>query len=233
MHYWDGPEVIEKEGVTLHAVCEPYKFYTDGRRSIPQTIKFATNLAPHLLREDFDIVDCQQFPYFPIFVAKLHELVWDTTFVMTWYEVWDDYRYDYLGWKGAFGQAVERATVVLPDTIIPLSSYIADDLTTIGRTNDIHVVENGVDYHGLRELPAAEADWDITYVGRFAEHKNVDWLLDAVATASDELDGEVETCIVSDGPERDDLERHAECVGVADHIHFWGSSRPVGAPSAT
>ena len=65
---------------------------------------------------------------------------------MTWYEVWDDYCYDYLGWKGAFGQAVERASVVLPEMIVPISSYIADDLATIGRTNDVHVVENGVDY---------------------------------------------------------------------------------------
>jgi hypothetical protein len=64
MHYWDGPETIEKEGVILHGVCEPYELYTDGRRFIPQAIKFAANLAPHLLREDFDIIDCQQFPYF-------------------------------------------------------------------------------------------------------------------------------------------------------------------------
>jgi hypothetical protein len=61
---------------------------------------------------------------------------------VTWYEVWDDY----LGWKGAFGQAVERASVVLPDMIVPISSYIVDDLATIGRTNNVHVVENGVDY---------------------------------------------------------------------------------------
>jgi glycosyltransferase involved in cell wall biosynthesis len=62
----------------------------------------------------------------------------------------------------------------------------------------------------------------VTYVGRFSEHKYVDWLLEAVATACDELDREVETCIVGDGSERESPERHAEAVGVADHVHFQG-----------
>jgi glycosyltransferase involved in cell wall biosynthesis len=83
-------------------------------------------------------------------------------------------------------------------------------------------VENGVDYHGLKEIPAADEDWDITYVGRLAEHKNVNWLLDAVATVSDELGCEVETCIVGDGPEREALEDRAEAVSISDHVHFQG-----------
>lgn len=222
MHYWDGPDTYDRDGVAYHGVCDPYELYAGGRRSIPQAIKFAARLTPHLLREEFDIVDCQQFPYLPIVTSKLHELVWESTVVVTWYEVWDDYWYDYLGWKGVFGRAIERATVDLPDTIVPISSAIRDDLADLGRTQGLAVVENGVDYHGLRELPAADEDWDVVYVGRLAEHKHVDWLLDAVKTASECVGRDIEVCIVGDGPERDALEAHAERVGVDDHVAFHG-----------
>ncbi|WP_159900234.1 glycosyltransferase family 4 protein [Salinirussus salinus] len=222
MHYWDGPAVMTKEGVTLHGVCEPRELYVDGRRSIPQALTFAASLVPPLLREDFDIIDCQEFPYFPCFVGKGHELLRDSTLVVTWYEVWDDYWHDYLGWKGVFGQAVERATVRLADTVVPISEYIASDLRAIGRTHGLEVVENGVDFDGLQDIPAADADWDLVYVGRLSEHKNVDLLLDAAAIASGRMDRELSCCIVGDGPERDRLEAHAKDVGVADQVDFLG-----------
>lgn len=222
MHYWDGPAIMERESVTLHGVCEPYDLYTDGRRSIPQAIKFAVHLTPQLLRKDFDVIDCQQFPYFPIFVAKAHELLRQSNLVVTWYEVWDDYWTDYLGTKGVFGKTIERLTVRLPDTIVPISSSIRDDLRALGRTHGLHVVENGVDAQGQQTLSAAETQWDVIYVGRLAEHKNVDWLLDAVATASERLGRHVTTCILGDGPERKALERHADEVGVADRVTFHG-----------
>lgn len=222
MHYWEGPATMAREGVTFHGVCEPYELYTDGRRSIPQAIKFTAQLTPQLLREDFDIVDCQQFPYFPIFVAKAHEHLWQSNLIVTWYEVWDDYWEDYLGTKGIFGKAIERLTASLPQTIVPISLSIQDDLRAIGRTHGLHVVENGVDAHGQQDLPAAETQWDVIYVGRLAEHKNVSWLLDAVATASEQLGRHVTTCIIGDGPERKALEQHADEVGVADRVTFQG-----------
>jgi glycosyltransferase involved in cell wall biosynthesis len=222
MHYWDGPRTIERDGVILHGVCEPKELYVDGRRSIPQALYFTAAVAPVLLREDFDIVDCQEFPYFPCFVAKAHELVRTSTLIVTWYEVWDDYWYEYLGWKGVFGKTVERLVARLPDRIVPISSFIEDDLRALGRTAGITVVENGVDYHGLQSVPTADADWDVIYVGRLAEHKNVDLLLDAVRIASDEIGRPVSCGIVGDGPEREALERQAEEAGLEAHVEFLG-----------
>lgn len=222
MHYWDGPAVMEREGVTFHGVCEPRELYADGRRSIPQALYFAAAVAPALLQEEFDIVDCQEFPYFPCFVAKAHELLRGSTMFITWYEVWDDYWYEYLGWKGVFGKLIERMTSKLPDCIVPISSFIADDLQSIGRHGGLTVVENGVDYHGIQEVTAADSDWDVLYVGRLSEHKNVDLLLDAVALATETLGRDVRCGIVGDGPERSALEDHARRVGVDDHVEFLG-----------
>ena len=222
MHYWDGPAVKEREGVILHGVCEPYELYVDGRRSIPQAIKFAARLTRPLMAEDFDIIDCQQFPYFPCFTTKLHELAQRSTLVATWYEVWDDYWYEYIDHKGAFGKAIERMTVHLPTHVIPISTAIRDDLHVIGRTDGITVVENGVDYSHLQEISPASDTWDVIYIGRLAEHKNVDVLLDAVAQASEQLGAPVDTCIIGDGPERTRLETHAADIAVDDQVTFTG-----------
>jgi glycosyltransferase involved in cell wall biosynthesis len=222
MHYWDGPAVIEREGVTLHGVCEPRELYTDGRRSIPQAIYFALNALPALLREDFDLIDCQEFPYFPCFSAKVHELVRGSTLVITWYEVWGDYWYEYLGRKGVFGKLIERTTLRLSDTIVPISDYIAADLRELGRSRGLRVVENGVDFEGLRDIPQADADWDVIYVGRLSEHKNVDLLLEAIDTASSKIGTDLSCCIIGDGPERERLEAYATEIGVSEHVTFLG-----------
>ena len=222
MHYWDGPAVMKKEDVTFHGVCRPYDLYTDGRRAIPPAIQFAGHLAPALMKEDFDVIDCQQFPYFPVFTSKAHELFRDSTLVVTWYELWGDYWHDYLGWKGIFGKTIEQAIFNLPDHIIPISGFIETDLQAAGRTGDITVVENGVDYETIQRIEALDEEWDVVYVGRLSEHKRVGTRWEAVDIASEEIGMPVETCIVGDGPERDRLEREARELSVNDHVTFKG-----------
>jgi glycosyltransferase involved in cell wall biosynthesis len=222
MHYWDGPTVIEREGVTLHGVCEPQELYVEGRRSIPQAIYFALRALPALLREEFDIIDCQEFPYFPCFSAKVHELITSSTLVITWYEVWDDYWYEYLGRKGIFGKIIERTTLGLADTVIPISDYIAQDLRDIGRIEGLETIENGVDFDRLQEITTEDTDWDVIYVGRLSEHKNVDMLLEAIDSASSQLDSAVSCGIIGDGPEREQLEEYANKLDIDTHVDFLG-----------
>jgi len=222
MHYWDGPSVIKRDGVTLHGVCEPYELYTGGRRSIPQALAFTAHVAHALLREEFHIVDCQEFPYFPCFVAKAHEFLWKSTCVVTWYEVWDDYWYEYLGRKGLLGKAIERTTIRLPRDVIAISEHIRGDLRRIGRDSGVSVVPNGVDCDGIHSTPVADADWDVLYVGRLSEHKNLNLLLEAVERVSEMLNRPITCGIIGDGPERDALERDAESASIDDQVTFLG-----------
>lgn len=222
MKYWNGSKCVEKDGITYHGVCNPYELYTEGRRSITQAIKFATALTKPLLEEDLDILDCQQFPYFPVFTSKIHELLHKSELIVTWYEVWDDYWYDYLGRKGICGQVIERSTVRLGNTIVPISDYIKNDLESIGRSSDVYVVENGVDYYALQEIPAAETEWDVVYVGRLSEHKRVNQLIEAVDIVSKHRGDDLNVCIIGDGPERQDLERQADELNVGQQINFLG-----------
>ena len=71
MKYWEGSDTLEMDGITLHGICPPQPLYADGRRTIREAIWFSIRLIPFLNREEFDIIDCQQFPYFPCFPVKL------------------------------------------------------------------------------------------------------------------------------------------------------------------
>ena len=41
MKYWDGPDSVEKDGVTLHGICPSQTLYADGRRTIGEAIYFS------------------------------------------------------------------------------------------------------------------------------------------------------------------------------------------------
>ncbi|MFH5800272.1 glycosyltransferase family 4 protein [Haladaptatus sp. CMAA 1911] len=223
MRYWDGPSTIERDGVTLHGVCEPTELYAGERRSIPEALYFTERLTAPLLRESFDVIDCQSFPYFPCFSAKAHQLLRRSAFVVTWYEVWDDYWYDYLGRKGVFGKAVERATVRLPPTIIAISEFVRGNLTNIGRKRGVDVVPNGIDFYGIDAVEPVGNDWDVIYVGRLSSHKNVDLLLDAILDAEARIGRPLDCGIIGDGPERESLRAYARELGLSDSVTFLGS----------
>ena len=71
MKFWNGEDTINREGVFLHGVCPAQKLYTSGRRSIWQAFYFSFHLLSHLLKEKFDIIDCQQFPLFSCYTSKI------------------------------------------------------------------------------------------------------------------------------------------------------------------
>lgn len=72
MKWWDGGDVIVTDNVILHGVCDVYELYSDsGVRSIKEAMMFSAKVLPHLLKDEYDIIDCNQFPYFPCISVKL------------------------------------------------------------------------------------------------------------------------------------------------------------------
>lgn len=220
MHYWDGPAEMEHEGITFHGVCEPLELHTKGRRSIRQALQFTRKLTRPLLTNDFDVIDCQKSSLFPMYPSKFHCTMNDSALVAMWTEVWADYWYEYLGMMGIFGKNIERVTVHLPDIIIAISDHINGELRSIGRERNIKTIHNGVDFEKIQAMPAGEQKWDAVYVGRLIDHKNVDMLLDAIATL--DLDMSINCAIIGDGPRRDELEKYADTLGVGTQVEFLG-----------
>ncbi len=150
MKFWDGEDIINREGVFLHGVCPAQKLYTSGRRSIWQAVYFSLHLLSPLLKEKFDIIDCQQFPYFSCFSAKLISKLRKTPLVITWHEVWGEYWYDYLGWKGFGGKITEQLVSLLTQHCVAVSLTTKNNLKSLGYHQQITIIPNGVDLQHIR-----------------------------------------------------------------------------------
>ncbi|GAA0728068.1 glycosyltransferase involved in cell wall biosynthesis [Halorubrum trapanicum] len=224
-HFWDGPEEITHEGMTLRAVAPEADLYAEDRRSITEALDFAARALPPLRRrlrnDEHDVVVASVFPYFPVLSTKLASLRTDTPVVTTWHEVWGDYWEEYLGRLAPFGKVTERVTAHTPQHPTAISAITADRLAAIGPDrDDIEIVPNGIDVEQVRTAPRPDQGYDVLFAGRLIEHKNVDVLLeafDAVAADHDATLG-----IIGDGPESDRLEaKHTE-LAHADRVEMLG-----------
>lgn len=221
LKWWEGPAVIDRQSVVLHGVSDPpADLYTNGRRSIPEAIGFAARLTRPLLGADYDLIDCQAFPYFPSFPSKLAATRGSGELVVTWHEVWDDYWYEYLGRKGVFGKAVERLVSRLPDRNVVVSERTRRELAAIGGDDPI-LLPNGISLEAVRAIqPAAETP-DVVFAGRLIKEKNVELLLHAIEILRS--DGtELQCVVIGDGPERDALERYVDARDLTPQIDFRG-----------
>jgi len=221
MKYWDGEEVIINDGVYLHGVCRPQQLYVEGRRSIKEAIYFACKVLRPLLKEDFDIVDCSNFPYFPCFSGKLHSMRKRSTLIITWHEVWDNYWYEYLGRKGIFGKWVERLVVRLSTNMIAISDSTKKGLLSIGAKGNIRVVPNGVDLEEIDAVAPAGDESDVIFAGRLIKEKNIDVLIRSIALTRETIP-DIRCLIIGDGPERPSLEELTQDLGLEENIHFLG-----------
>lgn len=206
-HYWDGPRRTARDGVTLHGVAQARNLYAGDRRAIGEAVSFTARLVAPLLRESFDVIDCQEFPYLPAFPTKLHALVRDSAFVFTWHELWGDYWYEYLGRAGVAGEAVERAVARLPDRHVAVSERTRREVRALG-PDRVDLVPNGISLAETADAAAAERDVDVLFVGRLIPQKGVDTLVRAVGRLREEGTDRRLT-VVGEGPRREALGRLA------------------------
>ncbi|WP_336000335.1 glycosyltransferase family 4 protein [Halorientalis halophila] len=208
LKYWDGPATTEREGVTLHGVAEPPDLYMDDRRSIGEALSFTAALAGPLAGAEFDVIDCQEFPYFPAFASKLSSVLGEAALCLTWHEVWGDYWYEYLGRKGLFGKAVERAVATLPDAHLAVSDRTKADLAGLGVADTYHV-PNGIDQAQIASVAPADRDVDVLFAGRFIPEKNPELLVEAIDDLRDRWP-DVSCTLVGDGPRREAVDEEIE-----------------------
>jgi len=223
MKYWDGEDVIIKEGVYLHGVCPVQELYDiKGKRTIKEAIYFACKLVKPLLKEDLDIIDCSNFPYFPCFSTKLHSIVKGSTLLITWHEVWDSYWYTYLGRKGVFGKWIERAVARLSKKMIAVSETTKRQLLSIGIRGDITVVPNGISLEEIDSTNSAGDGPDIIFAGRLTKEKNVDLLIKSTGLIK-QTTPNIKCLIIGDGPERSHLEGLVSNLHLEQNVSFSGS----------
>jgi glycosyltransferase involved in cell wall biosynthesis len=218
MKYWQGPDSVRTDdGVTLHGICPPQPLYADGRRRIGEAIRFTCSLIPFLMREDFDIIDCQQFPYFPCFPVKIVSIRKKKPFVITWHEVWGDYWYEYLGWKGALGKTTERLVAGLTPDNISVSGTTAKKLVLLGVHDEVSIIPNGIDAAHMRSVPPGTDSSDIIFAGRLIKEKHVDMLVRAFAMLLSESP-HLTLLILGDGPEREAIRSLVRDLSIRERV---------------
>ena len=74
MKWWDGEKDIAVDGIYLHGIGNWDNLYVNGRRSIKEGLYFGIKTLTGL-KGDSDVIDCQEFPYFSCFSAKMRSLL--------------------------------------------------------------------------------------------------------------------------------------------------------------
>jgi len=225
MKYWTGKKIIKKNGLILHGVCKPIPLYVQktGNRSIKEAIYFSIKLFRPLMKTDFDVIDCSNFPYFSLFTCKIVCILKRKEMIATWHEVWGkEYWKEYLGWKGIFGWMIEKISVKLPNKIISVSPLTTKRLRKVlGYKKEIITIPNGIDIEEITKLKPSSTKSDIIFAGRLLTHKNIDVLIKAIKIAS-EKNKTIKCIIIGDGPERKKLEKLAKSLNISENVIFKG-----------
>jgi L-malate glycosyltransferase len=221
MKCWEGDDVLVREGVILHGICPATALYAGGRRTITGPLWFSARLIPFLLKNTFDIIDCQQFPYFPAIAVRCTAAINRATVVVTWHEVWGDYWVEYLGYKGLFGKAIERYVASLGAPVIAVSPATAARFAArFGRTVD-RVIPNGMDSAFLDSVPRSPERSDIVFVGRLIKEKNTDLLVSAFRLLVSD-DPALRLIIIGDGPEREVIREQIRTLSLEGNVRMTG-----------
>ncbi|RJQ35846.1 glycosyltransferase family 1 protein [Candidatus Microgenomates bacterium] len=221
MKFWKGPDIIQKEGIFLHGICKAKSLYTDkGKRSIWQAIYFGIHCLK-LIKEDFDVIDVNQMPFFNLFSAKLICLIKGKKLYTTWNEVWGrKYWVEYLGKLGAIAYIVEWLSARMPDEIISISSHTTKKLIKeLKVKKTIHTIPIGIDFDHIQKIKPSESKSDIIFAGRLLSHKNVDVLIKSVALLKKSLPS-IKYLIIGEGPEKNRLEKMSGNLNLTKNIYF-------------
>lgn len=226
LNYWRTDPSGRLPRCRYVAVAPVVPLYTrSGRRSLLEPFVFAFGLFWALLRSREDVWDVGSFPYVSVPVARLVSILKRRPLIVTWLEYWGDYWYEYLGPAGVVGKLLEALARRCSPRIVAISEFTKRRLVAAGVPEDrIAVVPSGVDLGRIAAVPAHATASDIVYVGRLLPHKQVHLLIRALPLLRQVRAGAT-LLVVGDGPERANLERLAETLGVRQAVRFAGQLR--------
>jgi glycosyltransferase involved in cell wall biosynthesis len=223
MKLWQGADIIHRDGMTLHGICNAKNLYTTtGKRSTTQAIYFGLSCF-RLFSENFDVIDCCGFPYFSLFSCKIVCLFKGEKLYSTWHEVWgSEYWKDYVGSYALLATIIEKVASSMPDVIISVSQTTKKKLQEIlTYKKEIIISPNGIDLEEIQKITPSILSSDIIYAGRLMNFKHIDILIRAVAEIK-KIKKDIICLIIGDGPEKEKLEKLTEELKLQKNIIFLG-----------
>jgi glycosyltransferase involved in cell wall biosynthesis len=157
---WPGMnKEMRLNDVTIHAICKPSgKVYTSkDKRTLINPILFALALLPKLAKEKFDVIDCNNSPFFHYFSVRLVTIGRNIPIVATFHEVWGDYWYEYFKnrFLGCIGKNIEKVVLFNANKVLVLSQKYKRVCVNLGISqNRVEIIPNGVDLNCIASIEA-------------------------------------------------------------------------------
>ncbi len=225
LKFWPGEKHIIHDNIHYHAIGKQKPLYkSSGKRSMFEALYFSMCIFKKLDWYKFDIIHIGQWPYLPIFIIKFLSLLSPKSKIsVDWWEVWGKSWRKQVKKIGFIGQFIERVAPKITNGIISISEKGHEQLIGIGANSEkMRLIHNGIDYKFINSIEASSRDmYDIAYLGRLKNHKNVDHILHATKFIKDSglL---IRVLIIGDGPEYDNLRELANELDINDNIDFLG-----------
>ncbi len=221
--YWmntkefSSKKIIKYNGITYHSVGKPMDLYTkNNTRSIKEALYFARCILTNAKLKDFDIVDCQGFPYFSCYTSKIKH---NKNLVITLHEVWNEYWYEYLGKLGIFGKIVEKGIFNLTKNFICVSHLTFENMLKNKYPDNSTIIANGVNTQEITFVTPSEEYKDIIFAGRLIPEKHVDLIINAISKVKKDHPY-VKCKIIGNGPSEDYLKSLTSSLNLENNIIF-------------
>jgi glycosyltransferase involved in cell wall biosynthesis len=223
---WDEDDPPRIDGVEVIAVSPPEPLYgADGNRRIGPPLRFGRGVFKHLVRHrrSYDVVHCAAFPFFSLLAARVAIAGTKTRLGVDWFEVWTRaYWQSYLGKvAGTIGYLVQRVCVYISPGAFVFSRLHAERLKHEGLRRE-PVTLAGL-YTGPTAPHPAPATREalVVFAGRHIAEKRVPSIPGIVAAARRRVPG-LRARVFGDGPQRPELLREIERLGLQDEIEAPG-----------
>lgn len=176
--------------------------------------------------------------------GKVISRKFDVPFIHTYHTMWEDYMHYIIPIKGGrniypkrFARTFSRNFARKAECIITPSKKTEKYLKYRCKIKNkpIYIVPTGIDLepfkrtnfstenriHLKRSLGIQENDHVILFLGRVAEEKSIDVIMDQMPEVFKSLPN-TKFLIVGDGPSKEPLEKQAEALGIKEHVIFTG-----------
>jgi glycosyltransferase involved in cell wall biosynthesis len=223
MKHWEGPAELEREGVKIRGICRAVPMYDDrGNRRLIEACYFGWHVFLHLLKAEYDLINCASFPYFSCLAASAAATLRRKKVVITWFEVlgkayWDEH----MGRAGVWAFAVEKAVSRCTRWHVAISNFTRDRaISELGMSpSNVVTIPFGIDYVGLRRVCGVAKEAQILYAGRLASHKRLDLLIHAFARLKHRHSG-YRLKFIGSGPDRCRLREIVDSTGLEQRVLF-------------
>lgn len=216
---YSSQKIIRHDGITYHSVGKAMDLYTkNNTRSIREALYFARCVLTNAKLNDFDIVDCQGFPYFSCYTSKLK---CRKNLVITLHEVWNDYWYEYLGKLGIFGKIIEKGIFYLTRNVICVSQLTFENMLQNRCPSNSTIIANGVNISEITYIDPIDDYCDVVFAGRLIPEKHVDLIINAISKVK-QVHPTVKCKIIGNGPCETYLKQLTESLDLESNIIFEG-----------